>query len=668
MIKKHNLVLFFLICSKVFSTDQYLTPTQSLNHGTGLVFMPTARFQSEGMGSMSFAYSGPYNHYRLTLTPFNWAEGTVFYNDLNTIRYTYGTKQSYKDKGFSAKFKLPFQTKNLQLAVGLEDLAGTGRSSSEYVVGSYARENYDISIGIGWGKLGTRNNFSNPLKIINSDYDQRDLAYTSLGGVPEIGRWFKGDASLFGGIEFLINRQYGLTGKLEYSSYDYNKEYTYYLRETELSRFNFGISHQLTENIELNYYHTRGNEWSFQFVLKELFSQQPKSKITSPIKMNKADPYLDLLTSLKENGILLQKSDISKKNTLRIEYIQTVSNNEYDAIKEIDKNIRKNNPDIETIEYSPRIGPFELSTVKSYSNSKFLVDEPDLNKEYDLELKVIYPAYDFATRIGYKNHIGSPSGFIFTELSVNPSLAIVLSKNIEFESIYTIPLWDNYEKMNYNPGYTTLHPVRIDVQSYLKLGRRGFDQFQMSYMDSLSKEDHLFLSIGEFEQMYGGIHFEYLKRDFDKLYSYGFEVSRVNQRDFKKKLFNYRNYTTTTGHFNFYLFEPKNEILFKTSFGKYLAKDIGFTFEVSRMFKNGVIFGGFFSRTNISAEEFGEGSFDKGIFFRVPTNFGMQPQMNKGFHNEIYRPLTRDGASKLNINKELFYLTEFSSKYRYFLK
>ena len=40
----------------------------------------------------------------------------------------------------------------------------------------------------------------------------------------------------------------------------------------------------------------------------------------------------------------------------------------------------------------------------------------------------------------------------------------------------------------------------------------------------------------------------------------------------------------------------------------------------SRSFKNGTEFGVFFSKTNVSTEEFGEGSFDKGIFFNIPIS------------------------------------------------
>ena len=84
-----------------------LTPSQSLNHGVGLITIPTARHAEEGLIGFSYSAFEPYNHYRFYSNPYDWLEVSFFYTDINTIRYNLGeTGQSYKDKGFSAKFLL----------------------------------------------------------------------------------------------------------------------------------------------------------------------------------------------------------------------------------------------------------------------------------------------------------------------------------------------------------------------------------------------------------------------------------------------------------------------------------------------------------------------------------------------------------------------------------
>ena len=87
----------------------------------------------------------------------------------------------------------------------------------------------------------------------------------------------------------------------------------------------------------------------------------------------------------------------------------------------------------------------------------------------------------------------------------------------------------------------------------------------------------------------------------------------------------------------------------KLSAGEYLAGDIGSTIEFSRTFRSGVNFGVFATFTDVSFEQFGEGSFDKGIFFNIPI-YG-------NFINYTWRPLTKDPGAKLvrrnNLNELL---------------
>ena len=71
-----------------------------------------------------------------------------------------------------------------------------------------------------------------------------------------------------------------------------------------------------------------------------------------------------------------------------------------------------------------------------------------------------------------------------------------------------------------------------------------------------------------------------------------------------------------------------------------MAGDIGSTYEVSRSFRNGVQFGIFATFTDVNRDQFGEGAFDKGIFFNIPV-FG-------NLINYSWKPLTKDPGAKLN--------------------
>ena len=70
------------------------------------------------------------------------------------------------------------------------------------------------------------------------------------------------------------------------------------------------------------------------------------------------------------------------------------------------------------------------------------------------------------------------------------------------------------------------------------------------------------------------------------------------------------------------------------------------TFDASRAFNNGVKIGAFFTLTDISAEEFGEGSFDKGFYFHIPVDVFSRGYFKRNFGWGL-RPITRDGGQSI---------------------
>ena len=95
----------------------------------------------------------------------------------------------------------------------------------------------------------------------------------------------------------------------------------------------------------------------------------------------------------------------------------------------------------------------------------------------------------------------------------------------------------------------------------------------------------------------------------------------------------------------------------KISYGEYLAGDEGATFEISRTYLNGVKFGVFASFTDVTADQFGEGTFDKGIFFNIP--------LAGNLINYTWRPLTKDPGAKLNRKHTLYDLLVKFKSYNY---
>ena len=148
------------------------------------------------------------------------------------------------------------------------------------------------------------------------------------------------------------------------------------------------------------------------------------------------------------------------------------------------------------------------------------------------------------------------------------------------------------------------------------------------------------MSAGIFEDMFSGAGMEYLYFRPNTNYSFGVDVFKVYKRDYSWG-FGLLDYENTLATANFY-YRNYGTIPFdmRVSAGEYLAGDVGFTLEFSRSFYNGVQFGAFATFTDVTTEQFGEGSFDKGIFFNIPI-YG-------NLINYTWRPLTKDPGAVLN--------------------
>ena len=81
--------------------------------------------------------------------------------------------------------------------------------------------------------------------------------------------------------------------------------------------------------------------------------------------------------------------------------------------------------------------------------------------------------------------------------------------------------------------------------------------------------------------------------------------------------------------------------------GRYLAKDVGATLEVRRTFGNGWQVGLWASLTDVPFDVFGEGSFDKGIYFQIPLSSLFGAPASRALFSTALRPIQRDGGQRL---------------------
>jgi hypothetical protein len=63
--------------------------------------------------------------------------------------------------------------------------------------------------------------------------------------------------------------------------------------------------------------------------------------------------------------------------------------------------------------------------------------------------------------------------------------------------------------------------------------------------------------------------------------------------------------------------------------------------------------GAFATLTDVPFDEFGEGSFDKGIRFSVPVDW-LTGSASQGGYGTTIRPVLRDGGARLDVRNRLY--------------
>lgn len=691
---------FLLLFNTAISAQisDYIYPNTSpsySNYGTlGLIQLPNARFFEEGTLGFSWSHNDPYLRGSILAYPFDWMEVSYQYTDINNALYSdvaeFSGNQSLKDKGFDLKLRLLQESQLLpQLALGIRDFGGTSLFASEFLVASKKIRNIDFTLGMGWGILNN-NSIKNPFGYLNErfyDRQARDLEATVGGGAVNANTLFTGRAGIFGGIELFIPKSDGLRFKLEFDATNYEIEG----REpvTQDSKVNFGLVKPLSRNFFIKLAYVRGNTVNFGFSYKIHAGKSKNAR-------KKFDPYIPVkdseivrkvtaksdlftyraaLTNLIDRDYTLKLANIDD-GEFHVAYQQNKYSNYSIAAVRILRTLDEVAPDsIDRFKVTNLNGELGLNSIsvsrKNFKNNlqrktpqlllKDSIIESYTLKKNDFKYQPIalYPAFHYNIEPDLVSQIGGPDGFFFGTIRLNFDSELMLNKDLSLQAKFSYGIIEDFDDITLASNSIIPH-VRTDIVDYLQQGdkftidRLQFNSFANPYKDIYTK-----FSAGIFERMFGGYGGEFLYRPFDRNYGIGLEAWRVRQRDYKQNL-KFKDYETSSGHLTFYFREPNSGVLIKLKGGKYLAGDSGYTFDISRRFETGLNVGAFFSRTDISREEFGEGGFDKGLYFTIPIDFFSTKYVSRSFAWGI-RPVTRDGAAQLTHALPLWGVTDQGS-------
>ncbi len=606
----------------------------------GYINTPSAFTLRESSVSLNLSRLDPDRKLNLTLSPFDRIDVSIFYASITGVEYQ-NFNQSYKDKGFNFKFNL-FNSSTKRLSVGLNDLAGTGLYSSEYIVFSNIRGGLEYSIGLGWGKYNSGITFKNPFISIDERFSSRK-DFNDLGGNIDIENYFSGEeATLFFGASYKINENFRFLIEHDPFSYD-----DFFETNNSNNYINAGIEFSTSKNNQFKISIEDGKKLNLQYSIIDNFTSFNSVKTNTTIR--KITKLSDLQKQLEINRIGLEKIE-AEGDKLKL----TVKTNAYKNQYELNQTVRTLSQKLfaekdEIIISSKTLG-VEV-TESSFPLKGLFNTKEEKNVDTDLKqtvytVKENYPIVNNYLFPNLKLFLGSREGFIYQGLFLEDNLEINFTERFSLISNFKFSLFDNFDELYIPPKDTYPNQVRSDIKKYLNGMSDGpvIGRLQLNYFTGFEKKHFFQLYFGILEDMYGGFGIDYLFHPESSHISFGIDLMGVKKRDYDMA-FNFQEYDNFLARGKVQYIHPKSKLKINFSAGEYLAGDEGYTLRIGRRFSNGVELSGFFTKTNVSTELFGEGSFDKGIEMIIPIDNFLR---RKGSLGKItWRPLTKDPGSTL---------------------
>jgi hypothetical protein len=657
------------------------TLSYNLFGSPGLIDMPTAETAQEGDLAISAVRFGGTTRTNLTFQITPRLSGSFRYSKIDP--YSVGGGALY-DRSFDLKYQLAEEGNwRPAIAIGLQDFIGTSVYSGEYLVATkHVTPSFSLTGGLGWGRLASYGTFSNPLSALDDHFDTRTEGFEGRGGEPDPGRWFTGDAAFFGGAAWRATDKILL--KAEYSSDDFDRETSSGANDWS-SPLNFGVDYQLAKDLSVQGYFLHGEEIGASVTL--LFNPKDPpvyggiEAAPPPVAVRPATSYADL--GWREGSVRSQDSMRNTRAALRgqgleMETLQLepysatlyLRNNKYGASAEAIGRAAR----VLTHTLPASIETFQIvATQNGQPRSMVTVRRSDVE---DLELSPSGTEEILArarieeaprSRLAWDASAGQRSRFswglapylslsyfdpdqpVRADLGLELSADYWLAPNIVVSGAVRKRLVGNIEDMP--ASNSVLEHVRTDAGLYASEGDPSITNLTIAHFGRPAPQFYSRVTFGYLETMFAGISGELLWKPVDSRLALGAEVNYVKQRDYDQ-LFGLQDYEVATGHLSAY-YDFENGFLTQLDVGRYLAGDTGATLTIEREFKNGFKIGAYATLTDVPFDDFGEGSFDKGLLFTVPFEvlFGSP---NREPSNITLRSLARDGGARLNVADRLY--------------
>lgn len=680
-----------------------MKPSLSFSGVPGLIDMPSGEALPDGNFVISASRFGPISrgtiHFQITpwLSASYRLQNTSKWDDVlpDPSGYT-----SYNDRSFDLRLRLLEEGAwTPAITLGLQDVLGTGLNAAEYLVATKTfGERLKVTGGLGWGRLASYNPVATP-------FGERGPGFDSIrdrGSELNAGNWFKGDMAVFGGLEYQINDRWSV--KAEYSTDAYETEAG--LRQTFERRtpFNFGAEYRWGDFTTIGLYSLYGSEigLSFNMVMDPkrrpgsigILGSGPVPVVARPspaadpeawdkgwVTQADANPLLrkNLARYLGPDGISIEDfaytadrvqirirnskidapSQAIGRTARALSIVMPASVETFEIVPVVRgmaaSKVTLRRSDLERLEHTPNNGQVLRERI-TFADAGAMIPGglgPDAG---------LYPKFRWRAIPAYR--ISAPAR---GDIGLRGTASYDIAPGWIVSGTAYQRLAENFDKITFRDKGGTLDPVRSDSRKYYEDGGFAVERLTLAWYAHPAENIYSRVTFGYLERMHGGISGEVLWKPVNGRLALGAEVNFTRQRD-TDGLFGFGymrdpddsgplgevfyERETVTGHVSAY-YDFGNGYLGQLDVGRYLAGDVGATLTLDREFTNGWKVGAFATFTDASKEEFGEGSFDKGLRLTIPMNWLLSRPSRQQF-SETIRPLQRDGGARVDVEGRLY--------------
>lgn len=647
----------------------------------GLFAMPTALVGNDGEMALGYASVPPYRIYSARAEIHSQIEVTLNYRVFKGVDDPILSPLGFgdlSDKGANVKFALlKPEDSGYQLpgvAIGFQDFLGTRAFKSRYIVLTKVFLDQGIEASLGWGEWRIKGFFGGiawmPFKCL------------------EAHPLFK---------EFVLAAEWDAT------PYKDKKIEPHPDGRIKKSSINYGAKWRLFNMLDLSASYIRGDAFAFQaslfYNLGETVGFVPKIEdplpycapiIREPIGFLRPPSILsaEIASAFRRHGFNVLKIHAEwgpcHEKILRINAINLSWRSEIDARKRLasllgglmpsdfEKAIIVIEDDMMPVHeyhfYLPYVFRF-MAKEMGFAELNIATPMREVSVPYIGE--TIYRKHkdwiDAYVLPDFVSFFGSARGKFKYSFGLALAINGFLGDDVYYSCELTHRLFADLESLRdvdrLNPSQ--IINVRSDAINYYKQGGLQLQELYLDKIWNLGKGYFFEGAFGYLDRMYGGLFGEVLYYPVGSSFAVGVEGALVKKRTYSGLGFtskirrlkgftpHHENFLGAQGFVNFHYDMKETQLEFGLKAGRFLARDFGVRYEVSRYFDSGLRLTLWYTRTNGRDRINGETYYDKGISLSMPLDIFYTHSSRKRFSYSLAAWL-RDVGQFVSLKEGLY--------------